>query len=110
MLRMPRNGALTYPLESQIRRHPSLALGFLAVARHGVALPRLLPINRALCQPDKIRRAQKMRQCPGAVIVDVADKAEFAARLDDARHRRHRRILHEAPLPVPALWPGIGMD
>ena len=51
-----------------------------------------------------------MRQRPGAVIVDVADEAEFAAALQEARHRRDRRVLHEAPLPVPPLRPGIGMD
>src|SRR5215468_11556775 len=95
------------PPKPQIRRDASLALSLLAIARHGEALPRLLPVDRALSQPDKIRRSQQMRQRPGAVIVDVADKAEFAARPDDARHRRHRRILHKAPLPVPPLRPGI---
>ncbi len=94
----------------QIRRHASLALGLPAIARHGVAVPRLLPVGRTFRQPDKIRRASEMRQRPGAVIVDVADEAEFAAWPDCARHRGHRRILHEAPLPVPPLRPGIGMD
>ena len=51
-----------------------------------------------------------MRQCPGAVIVDVADEAKLATWFDDARHRGHRGVLHETPLPVPALRPGIGMD
>ena len=51
-----------------------------------------------------------MRQCPGAVIVDVADEAKFAAVLQNARHRVHRGVLHEAPFPVPTLRPGVGMD
>ena len=51
-----------------------------------------------------------MRQRPGAVIVDVADETKFAAGLQHARHRGDRRVLHEAPLPVPPLRPGIGMD
>ena len=31
-----------------------------------------------VAHPAKVRRAQKMRQRPGRVVVDVADKAEFA--------------------------------
>src|ERR1700761_4286816 len=68
-------------LKPQITRHASLAFGFSAVARHGVAVPWLAPVVRALGQPAEIRRAQQMRQRPAAVIVDVADKAEFAATL-----------------------------
>ena len=51
-----------------------------------------------------------MRQRPCAVIVDIADEAELAAPLQDARHGGDGCILNEAPLPVPPLRPGIGMD
>ncbi|MGY3497580.1 hypothetical protein ACVW1B_006999 [Bradyrhizobium sp. USDA 4502] len=84
------------------------ALG--AVARHRVVQPWLLPVDRALGEPGEVGRAHQMRQRPGAIVVDVADEAEFAARRQQSCHRSDRRILHEAPLPVPPLRPGIGMD
>src|SRR5947199_7718729 len=51
-----------------------------------------------------------MRQRPGAVILDVADETKFAVFYENARHCGDARVLHEAPLPVPPLRPGIGMD
>src|SRR6185312_1708164 len=105
-----RNDGLSDPLEPQVIRDAALALGFAAIAGHGVAVPRPAPVVGALRHPAEIRRAQQMRERPGAIIVDVADKAEFAAALQEPRHRFYCRILHEAPLPVPALRPGIGMD
>jgi hypothetical protein len=51
-----------------------------------------------------------MLQRPRAVIVDVGDEAKLAVRLQHPRHRGNRRVLHEAPLPVPPLRPGVGMD
>ncbi|MEY9405744.1 uncharacterized protein (DUF2336 family) [Bradyrhizobium ottawaense] len=96
--------------ESQIRRLPSFARGLSAVARHGVARPLLSEVVGALGKPDEILRTRKMRQRPGAVIVDVADEAEFAVRLQHARHRGDGPVLDEAPFPVPPLRPGIGMD
>ena len=98
------------PFEPQIRRHAPLALGFLAVARHGVAVPRQAPVVGAFGEPRKIWRAEQMRERPRDVIVDIAHEAEFAAALDHARHRSDRCVLNKAPLPVPPLWPGIGMD
>src|SRR5262249_42923560 len=99
-----------YPAKSQIGRAASFTRGLLAVARHGVAIPWLAPVGGALCGPDEIARAGEVRQRPGTVIVDVADETEFAAARQHARHRRDGRILNKAPLPVPPLRPGIGMD
>ncbi len=65
--------------EAQIICDTPFALGFAAVARHGVAVPGQAPIVGALREPAKIRRAQQMPQRPGAVIVDIADEAKFAA-------------------------------
>src|SRR4051812_7520935 len=73
--------------KSEIRRDAALPRGFLSVARHGVAVPGQAPIVGALGGPDEIARMQKMGEGPGAVIVDIADEAEFAAGLQHARHR-----------------------
>ena len=62
----------------QISRAPPLAFSFAAIARHGVAVPRLSPVGGLLRHPEKIRRARKMRERPGDVIVDIADEAKFA--------------------------------
>jgi hypothetical protein len=51
-----------------------------------------------------------MRQRPGDVIVDIANKAKFARRFQHPRHRGNVCLLHEAPLPVPPLRPWIGVD
>src|SRR5260370_989046 len=102
--------SLLRPAKPQISRDTAFALGFAAVAGHGVAVPGQAPIAGALGRPDEIARARKMRERPCAVTGDVADEAEFAARPQGARHRGNARILHEAPLPVPPLRPGIGMD
>src|SRR5690349_15603147 len=81
--RCPKRRQSTDPAEPQIRRYPSLARGLAAVARHGVAVPRLLPIDRALRGPEKIGTAHQVRQRPRAIIVNVADEAEFAVCLQN---------------------------
>src|ERR1700742_1605036 len=51
-----------------------------------------------------------MEQGPRAVIRDIADKSELAARLQRARHGGDGFVLYETPLPVPSLGPRIGVD
>src|ERR1700722_15652914 len=51
-----------------------------------------------------------MGKRPSAIIVDVADKAKFTMRPEHPRQRGDGRVLYEAPLPMPPLRPGIGMD
>ena len=96
--------------ETANTRLAALAFGFAAVSRHRVIGPRQAPVGGPLRGPDEIGRARQMRQRPCTVIVDVADEAKFAARLQDARHRGDGCVLHEAPFPVPPLRPRIGMD
>src|SRR5260370_7935130 len=88
----------------------AFALGFASIARHRVISPRQAPVAGALRGPEKIGRACEMRKRPCAVIADIADEAKFAIRSERARHGGDGCVLHEAPLPVPPLRPGIGMD
>src|SRR6266487_450931 len=88
----------------------AFALRFASVSRHRVIGPWQTPIASPLRGPDEIGRAREVLERPGAVIVDVADKAEFTVRFQYSRHRGDAGVLHEAPLPVPPLWPRIGMD
>src|SRR5688500_8583205 len=65
------------PAKYQIGRAPPFAFSLAAVARHRVARPGPAPVVGALGGPGKIRRVLKVPKRPGAVIVDVADEAEF---------------------------------
>src|SRR6478735_8914911 len=47
--------------EPQIRRAAAFALGFAAIARHGVIWPRIVPVGGAFCEPKEIRRSRQMR-------------------------------------------------
>ena len=51
-----RSGAVD---ETANRSREAFALGLAAVARHGVAAPRLAPVVRVLRGPDEIRRRAK---------------------------------------------------
>src|SRR5664279_6458687 len=71
---------LAHLLEPQVSRTPPFAFGLHAIARHGVIGPWQPPVGSALRGPDEIRRARQMRQCPCAIIVDIADETKFAIR------------------------------
>src|SRR5712671_7937773 len=88
----------------------AFALGFASVARHRVIGPWQAPVISPLRGPDEIGRAREMGERPCAIMVDVADEAKFATWFYDARQGGHACVLHEAPLPMPPLRPGIGMD
>src|SRR6266550_3171172 len=107
---MASSRSLSSAPKPQVRRFAALALGFLAVTRHRVAVPWLQPVDGPLRGPDEIVRAQKMRQRPRAIIVNVAHEPELALRLQHARHCGNGRVLYEASFPMPSLRPGIGMD
>src|ERR1700687_2231746 len=77
---MPAGESTDLP-KPQIRRLTAFALGFAAIARHRVLGPRQAPVGGALRGPDEIGRARKMRQCPGAVVIDIADESKLTIRL-----------------------------
>src|SRR5579864_2507772 len=76
--------------EIEIGGGAALALRLAAISRHRIVRPRLAPIGGAFGGPEKIGCARKMRKCPGAIVVDVADKAKFPAFLQYAGHGRNR--------------------
>src|SRR3954453_4792722 len=96
--------------ELQIGRVAAFAFRLRAIARHGVVGPWLPPVRGALGGPGEIRRTGKMRQCPGAVVVDVAYESKLATGRQNTSHSRYDGILHEPALPVPPLRPWVGMD
>src|SRR5947208_11546408 len=99
-----------HPPKDQIARCPPFALGLGFVARGGETVPGQPPVVGALGGPLEVARARDVPQRPGRVVGPIAGEAEFPARPQHARDRGERAILHEAPLPMAALRPRIGID
>ena len=51
-----------------------------------------------------------MGQRPRHIVLDIADETKLAIRFERAGHGGDGCVLHEAPLPVPPLRPGVGMN
>src|SRR5215213_3516956 len=77
------------------------------IARAGEVRPGLAPVVGAFGGPGEIGRAQQTDQRPRRVIRNIGGEAKFSTRAQNVRQLGNAVVLHEAPLPVPPLRPGI---
>jgi uncharacterized protein (DUF2336 family) len=100
----------SHPPENQETGRALLARGLGVIAGAGEIRPAFAPVVGALRGPGEIRRLDEMPQCPCSIVGDVGHEANIAAAPQDAGELRDSRVLNETPLPMPPLWPWIGMD
>src|SRR5205085_8390581 len=105
-----RSNSLRSTPENEVSRCAAVALCLGLITRRNIALPRYAPIGGAIGGPRERRRAQESFQGPGCVVGNVGCKMYGASRDERTRKCHDRLVLDHAALPVPALWPRVGIE
>src|SRR5690606_5963573 len=98
------------PTKGKISRPPALAKRFRLVSGARPIAEGLLPVGGGIRLPLECSMVPRMQERPVDVIVDVGGKPEEGAAFHDACQPVEIGRRNESSLPVPALWPGIGIQ